>query len=81
MSCFLCSVDRISNISLLDVPSLQRTLFEANSRNPCRPQAPAIAYEPSMAQYRAMRTFFDTSTEPFPRCRCDKHEARTGDQT
>ena len=56
-----------------DVPSLQRTLVNTKSTDTDHPRTPAIAYEHSMAQYRAMRSLpAGISTSSFPRYRCDQ---------
>ncbi len=44
------------NTSTRHVPSLQRTLFNTNITDTDCERAPAVAYEHSMAQYRAMRS-------------------------
>jgi hypothetical protein len=45
-----------------DVPSLQRTVFDAKSINTHYPQVPADTYEHSMAHYRAMRNLLPESS-------------------
>ncbi len=70
----------ITNIS--DVPSLQRTLFDANRTIASLPQAPAATYEYSMASYRTMRSLLLKSTPNcFPVAAAARMTLKSGCQT
>ncbi len=53
-----------SELQNSDVPSLQCTFLTRTTAIHALFKAPALTYEHSMAQYRAMRTLVGTHTEP-----------------
>jgi hypothetical protein len=72
LSSFLSRLYFGEYLQIVDVPSLQRTVFDANTTTTSRLQAPDAKYTHSMAQYRAMRNLSsETHFEPLSRCRCD----------